>query len=187
LTVAAPGVLANDADADGDPLSALLVSGPAHGTLALNADGSFTYSPAPAPPPLAAAPAAPAVRPLCQGRPATLVGTARRDALRGTPQPGCSAAPATTCCLATPARTRCAAAWQGPHQRRPRPRPQSPVMSEAACATGIAGLIVPAFALLPGGAQAASNQTELVSRASGAVGSKTNSVYDMPRLSGDRR
>ncbi|MCI0359598.1 MAG: cadherin-like domain-containing protein, partial [Planctomycetaceae bacterium] len=39
------GVLANDTDADGDPLTATLVSGPANGTLALNADGSFTYIP----------------------------------------------------------------------------------------------------------------------------------------------
>jgi hypothetical protein len=46
LAVAAPGVLANDGDADGDPLSAELVSGPSHGSLALNADGSFSYTPA---------------------------------------------------------------------------------------------------------------------------------------------
>ena len=45
LTVAAPGVLANDSDPQGRSLSAALVSGPAHGTLTLNADGSFTYSP----------------------------------------------------------------------------------------------------------------------------------------------
>ncbi len=45
LGVAAPGVLSNDSDPDGDPLSALLVSGPSHGSLALNADGSFTYTP----------------------------------------------------------------------------------------------------------------------------------------------
>jgi len=46
LTVAGPGVLANDTDGDGDPLSALLVSGPANGTLTLNPDGSFSYTPA---------------------------------------------------------------------------------------------------------------------------------------------
>jgi VCBS repeat-containing protein len=40
---AAHGVLANDSDINGDTLSALLVSGPAHGTLALHADGSFEY------------------------------------------------------------------------------------------------------------------------------------------------
>ncbi len=46
LIVTLPGVLANDTDVDGDPLTAVLVSGPAHGTLGLNADGSFTYTPA---------------------------------------------------------------------------------------------------------------------------------------------
>lgn len=42
---AAAGVLANDTDADADPLTSSLVSGPTNGTLTLNADGSFTYTP----------------------------------------------------------------------------------------------------------------------------------------------
>ena len=46
LTVGAPGVLGTDADPDGDPLAAMLVSGPSHGTLTLNPDGSFRYTPA---------------------------------------------------------------------------------------------------------------------------------------------
>src|SRR5438045_8641433 len=46
LTVSAPGVLANDSDADGDPLSTILVTEPSHGTLTLNGDGSFSYMPA---------------------------------------------------------------------------------------------------------------------------------------------
>jgi hypothetical protein len=45
LDVAAPGVLANDIDLDGDELLASLVIGPSHGTLELNEDGSFLYSP----------------------------------------------------------------------------------------------------------------------------------------------
>jgi VCBS repeat-containing protein len=46
LTVnAAQGVLANDTDAENDPLTAVLQSGPAHGSLTLNADGSFLYVP----------------------------------------------------------------------------------------------------------------------------------------------
>src|SRR5262249_33299932 len=43
----AAGVLANDTDAEAQALTALLVSGPAHGSLTFNADGSFTYTPAP--------------------------------------------------------------------------------------------------------------------------------------------
>ena len=45
LIVAAPGVLGNDSDVDGDALTAVLETGPAHGTLVLNTDGSFTYTP----------------------------------------------------------------------------------------------------------------------------------------------
>src|SRR5438093_470037 len=45
LTVAAAtGVLANDTDVDGDPLTAALATAPTKGTLALNANGSFTYT-----------------------------------------------------------------------------------------------------------------------------------------------
>jgi hypothetical protein len=45
LNIAAAGVLSNDSDVEGDPLSAVLASGPANGILTLNADGSFTYMP----------------------------------------------------------------------------------------------------------------------------------------------
>ncbi len=45
LNVPAPGVLAGDSDANGDPLTAALENGPANGDLTLNADGSFTYTP----------------------------------------------------------------------------------------------------------------------------------------------
>ena len=45
LTVPAPGVLSNDTDPEGSALTAVLVSGPSDGTLTLNADGSFTYTP----------------------------------------------------------------------------------------------------------------------------------------------
>jgi subtilisin-like proprotein convertase family protein len=47
LEVAAPGVLANDQDPDGDELSAALLAAPAHGTATVEADGSFRYVPEP--------------------------------------------------------------------------------------------------------------------------------------------
>ncbi len=47
VTSAAPGLLANDGDEDGDSLAASTtpLTAPANGTLVLNADGSFTYTP----------------------------------------------------------------------------------------------------------------------------------------------
>ncbi|MGQ0591967.1 MAG: Ig-like domain-containing protein, partial [Gammaproteobacteria bacterium] len=45
LTDPAPGVLSNDTDGNNDVLTAVLDSGPSDGTLNLNADGSFTYTP----------------------------------------------------------------------------------------------------------------------------------------------
>ena len=45
LNIIPSGILGNDGDAENDPLQAVLVSGPAHGTIALNANGSFTYTP----------------------------------------------------------------------------------------------------------------------------------------------
>jgi hypothetical protein len=45
LNVAAPGVLSNDSDADGDAISAVRVSDVSNGSLTLDSDGSFTYAP----------------------------------------------------------------------------------------------------------------------------------------------
>ena len=44
LSVAAPGVQTNDLDTSGKSFSSVVVTGPADGTLTLNADGSFTYT-----------------------------------------------------------------------------------------------------------------------------------------------
>ena len=46
FTPTAPGVLTNDSDVDGDQLNAVLVTGPAHGSLTLRPDGTFKYVPA---------------------------------------------------------------------------------------------------------------------------------------------
>src|SRR5690606_13561847 len=45
LNVAAPGVLDGDTDIDGDTLTATNLVQPANGTVVLNADGSFSYTP----------------------------------------------------------------------------------------------------------------------------------------------
>jgi FtsP/CotA-like multicopper oxidase with cupredoxin domain len=45
MSVEAPGVLGNDTDPDGDPLTAIMTSMPSGGALILNANGSFTYTP----------------------------------------------------------------------------------------------------------------------------------------------
>jgi hypothetical protein len=47
LNIAAPGVLRNDSDADGDMLSSVLASTATHGVLTLAANGSFSYTPTP--------------------------------------------------------------------------------------------------------------------------------------------
>ena len=43
----APGVLGNDSDIDGDSLTAVLDAGPQHGSVELQPDGSFVYTPDP--------------------------------------------------------------------------------------------------------------------------------------------
>ncbi len=42
---ATTGVLANDEDADGDPLNAVVAERPAHGEVVVEPDGSFRYTP----------------------------------------------------------------------------------------------------------------------------------------------
>ncbi|MEO5712428.1 MAG: Ig-like domain-containing protein, partial [Luteolibacter sp.] len=46
LVIPTMGVLTNDTDPQSDALTAVLDSGPAHGTLVLNPNGGFTYTPA---------------------------------------------------------------------------------------------------------------------------------------------
>ncbi|MCU0786064.1 MAG: Ig-like domain-containing protein, partial [Verrucomicrobia bacterium] len=45
LIIPAAGILTNDTDADSDPLTARLVSNVTHGSLSLNLNGGFTYTP----------------------------------------------------------------------------------------------------------------------------------------------
>jgi hypothetical protein len=47
LHIAAPGVLANDSDVDGDTLTAVKASGAAHGSVKLASNGGFEYTPNP--------------------------------------------------------------------------------------------------------------------------------------------
>ncbi len=47
LSLPAPGVLGNDRDPEGEALSAAVAAGPANGSVALNSDGGFTYTPNP--------------------------------------------------------------------------------------------------------------------------------------------
>jgi N-acetylneuraminic acid mutarotase len=98
LVVAAPGVLRNDSDPNGDALHALLVSRPAHGTLTLSVNGSLRYKPAEdyvgtdaftykaSDGSQRSAPATVrlTVRAACDGVPATKVGTGAANTLTGT-------------------------------------------------------------------------------------------------------
>ncbi len=69
LTVPAPGVLVNDTDVDSPTLTVTDYTQPAHGSVTVNTDGSFTYTPdhqlqrrrtpSPTPPPTSAAQATP--------------------------------------------------------------------------------------------------------------------------------
>jgi VCBS repeat-containing protein len=45
LTINAPGVMSNDADQNGDPLTAGIIQQPTNGTVVFNENGSFTYTP----------------------------------------------------------------------------------------------------------------------------------------------
>ncbi|MHA2603277.1 MAG: cadherin-like domain-containing protein, partial [Candidatus Thorarchaeota archaeon SMTZ1-83] len=47
LSVPAPGVLNGDTDVENDPLATILETGPSHGALVLNSDGSFDFIPDP--------------------------------------------------------------------------------------------------------------------------------------------
>lgn len=98
LVVAPPGVLGNDSDVDGEALTAAVVTGPARGALTANPDGSFSYRPAEdfvgtdsftykvndVDGDSNVATVTITVGAGCQGKQATIVGTAGADRLHGT-------------------------------------------------------------------------------------------------------
>jgi hypothetical protein len=100
LSVAAPGVLANDSSSAAGT-TAQLVAGPTHGSLQLAADGSFVYQGAEdftgtdsftyralaGAQQSASATVTLSVTAACDGQRATIVGTAEADQLTGTPGP----------------------------------------------------------------------------------------------------
>ena len=45
MVLASTGVLSNDTDVEGNTLTAIKVEDPSNGTLTMNSDGSFTYTP----------------------------------------------------------------------------------------------------------------------------------------------
>ncbi len=98
LTVPVLGVLGNDTDLDGDPLTAQLVAGPSSGVLVLDPDGSFSFTPGedtvgPVSFTYQASDGTAlsnvvtvtiTVRAGCDGVPATIVGTAGNNTINGT-------------------------------------------------------------------------------------------------------
>ena len=92
------GVLANDTDAEGDALTAQLVRAPSQGTVVLNANGSFTYTPNEnafgtdtftyrahdGMDPSNTVTVTIRVQAGCEGRPATIIGTSGADNLSAT-------------------------------------------------------------------------------------------------------
>lgn len=98
LVVSAAGVLANDTDAESNPLTAAVVNGPTNGTLTVDPGGSFAYQPdedfvgtdsftyraSDATGGSAPATVTITVGAGCRGLPATITGTSGNDRLTGT-------------------------------------------------------------------------------------------------------